>query len=138
MPVERNRPSRLAIVFVVVGLALSAIGIAYLAAPVERELPAITRPPDELRIQQLDALLRMLTHSFFLFLAFLLGSYLMVRIGRRVLDRKQAAQRTAYVDAWSNYRLSQDEIDTATARLDDDFPSDRPPDDRGPIPEVDD
>ena len=118
---EHPRPSRLAIVFVLVGLALSAIGIAYLMSPAERELLPITVPHDELRIQQLNALFRMLTHSFFIFLAFLIGSYLMVRTGRRVLSGREPPRRSEYVDAWSSYRLWQDEIDTATARLDVDF-----------------
>ena len=137
MDAEHPRPSRLAIVFVLVGLAISAIGIAYLMSPAERELLPIPAPHDELRIQQLNALFRMLTHSFLIFLAFLLGSYLMVRIGRRVLSGREPPRRSEYVDAWSSYRLSQDEIDTATARLDDDFPPDLPPGDRGPLPEVD-
>lgn len=139
MRADQPRPSRLAISFVLVGLALSAVGIAYIIyAGRERELPPITAPQTDVRVQQLNALLRMLTHSFFIFLAFLLGSYLMVRIGRGVLSRRHTPQRTEYVDAWSHYRLSQDEIDTATARLDDDFPPDRPPDHPGPLPEVDD
>jgi hypothetical protein len=139
MDAEHPRPSRLAIVFVLVGLALSAIGIAYLMSPAERELPPISASHDELRLQQLNALLlRMLTHSFLIFLAFLVGSYVMVRVGRRVLSHREPPRRSEYVDAWSNYRLSQDEIDTATARLDDDFPPDLPPGGRGPVPEVDD
>ena len=139
MRADQPHPSRLAISFVLVGLALSAVGIAYIIyAGRERELPPITAPQNDVRIQQLDALLRMLTHSFFIFLAFLFGSYLMVRIGRSVLGRRHSPQRTEYVDAWSQYRLSQDEIDTATARLDDDFPPDLPPDHSGPLPEVDD
>ena len=127
MDTERPRPSRLAIIFVVVGLALSAIGIAYILSPIERELPPITAPQDELRVQQLNALFRMLTHSFFIFLAFLLGSYLMVRIGRRVLHPTVSGKRSEYVDAWGNYRLSQEEIDTASDGLDAEFPPDALP-----------
>ncbi len=128
MHADRSRPSRLAVVFVVVGLALSAIGIAYIIyAGRARELPPLTEPQDDVRIQQLDALLRMMMHSFFLFLAFLVGSYLMVRIGRGVLRQKPFRQSSEYVDAWGNYRLTQDEIDTATARLDEDFPPDTSP-----------
>ena len=132
MDAEKPRPSRLAIVFVVVGLALSAIGIAYIMSPIERELPPITTPQHEVRVQQLNALFRMLAHSFLMFLAFLLGSYLMVRIGRRVLFQKASGKRSEYIDAWGNYRLSQEEIDTASASLDNDFPPDSSPGEETP------
>lgn len=130
---DQHRPSRLAIAFVTVGLALSAIGIAYIVyAGRPRELPALTASPDDARLEHLDALMRMLTNSFLLFLVFLIGSYLIVRIGRRVRDRKLHHERTEYVDAWGNYRLTQDEIDTAMRQLDDDFPPDSPPSDAEP------
>ncbi len=139
---ERRHASRLAIVFVVVGLALSAIGIRYmiyLGRP--RSLPPIVKPEDHPPIaepsalyRELNALYRMLFHAFLLFLAFLFGSYLMVRIGRRVLDRKPVRERTEYVDAWTNYRLTQDEIDTATRRLKEDFPPEAAADGSQPEP----
>ena len=56
---------------------------------------------------------------FYYFLAFLIGSYLIVCVGRRILDRKTERVRTEYVDAWGDYRLTQDEIDTASAQLHD-------------------
>jgi hypothetical protein len=127
---ERPHPSRLAIIFVVVGLALSALGIAYIMSPTERILPPAPRLQDQVRIQQFNALLRMLTHSFLIFLAFLLGSYLMVRIGRRVLYQRPPRRHSRYVDAWGSYRLSQDEIDTAAAELEEDFPPDASPGDK--------
>jgi hypothetical protein len=137
MQPEHRHPSRLAIVFVVVGLALSAIGIGYmvhLGRP--RSLPPVAVAEGEPRAaepsalyRELNALYRMLLHAFLLFLAFLLGSYLMVRIGRRVLHRQALRERTEYVDAWASYRLTQDEIDTATAELDDDLPPEAPPGD---------
>lgn len=139
---DKQPVSRLAITFVVVGLGLSAIGIAYMTyAGRPRELPPISAPASESgveqNIEQLEALTRMMMHSFFLFLAFLFGSYLMVRIGRAVLSRRPARTRAAYVDAWSNYRLTQDEIDTASAQLDDDFPPDTPPRETDPRPSGD-
>lgn len=135
MRLKQPRPSRLAAAFVVVGLALSAIGIAYLIyAGRERTLPPVTALPDHLRVEQARALLAMLTHSFLIFLAFLIGSYVMVRIGRRALDQRRQHQRSEYVDAWGSYRLTQEEVDTATARLDDDFPPDAAPPDSDPKP----
>jgi hypothetical protein len=130
MQFEQRHTSRLAIVFVVVGLALSAVSIAYMIyAGRPRSLPPLSVPEEHPRITELNALYRMLLHSFLLFLAFLCGSYLMVRIGRRVLERKPARERTEYVDAWRNYRLTQDEIDTAMRQLDEDFPPDASSDD---------
>jgi hypothetical protein len=128
---ELHRPSRLAIVFVVVGLTLSALGVAYIIyAGRPRALPPIVDVHDEANVERLDALARMLGHSLFmflfLFLAFLIGSYLMVRLGRRVLNRGSLRQRTEYVDAWGSYRLTQEEIDTAMRGLDDDRAGDEP------------
>jgi hypothetical protein len=142
MQSERRHASRLAIVFVVVGLALSAIGIRYmiyLGRP--RSLPPVAVVEDRPRstepsalYRELNALYRMLFHAFFLFLAFLFGSYLMVRIGRRVLERKVPRERTEYVDAWGSYRLTQDEIDTATRQLKEHFPPEESPGDSQPGP----
>jgi hypothetical protein len=123
-----ERPSRLAIVFVVVGFALSAIGIAYIIyAGRERELPPISRPEVDPRIAQLEALVKMLTHSFFLFLAFLVGSYLIVWSSRRVVQRRPGRRRSEYIDAWSSYRLTQEEIDTATRQWEESLPPDAAP-----------
>jgi len=136
MPSHDDRPSRLAIGFVVLGLALSAVGIAYIIyAGRARELPPVNTQTEMARVQQYRALYRMLMHSFFLFLAFLLGSYVMIRLGRVVMRASTPENSTEYVDAWGAYRLSQDDIDTASARLDEDFPPDTPPPE--PPPELD-
>lgn len=125
---DQQRPSRLAIVFVAVGLVLAAIGIAYIiyADPGrERELPPLPPNPP---IKQLDALYRALTFTFILFLAFLLGSYLMVRLRRRMFARsRDSVEQTQYVDAWSNYRLTEDQIDAAMKRIGDELPPDVDP-----------
>jgi len=135
MQAEPYRPSRLAIGFVVVGLALSAVGIAYMIyAGRARALPALTSAPVRSHIAELQALYRMLLHSLLLFLAFLFGSYLMVRIGRRVLEPRAARQTTQYVDAWANYRLTPEEIDTATRSLEEDFSSEKGAEDDGASP----
>ena len=126
---EYRGPSRAAVLFVVIGLALCSIGIAYISyAGRERILPAITVPQDDPRLAQLHALVRVLVHSLILFLVFLFGSYLLVRLARVVARRHPEPEPREYADAWSNYRLSQDEIDTAGAALDEEFP----PDNAGP------
>jgi hypothetical protein len=132
---DHHRPSRLAIAFVVVGLALSAIGIAYIIyAGRERGLPPISAPQPDPRVQQLEALVRMLTLSFLLFLVFLVGSYLMVRIGRRLLHHAPFRGPSEYVDVWGNYRLTQDQIDAATREPEEQLPPDAPPRDTEPQP----
>jgi hypothetical protein len=140
MQPEQRPPSRLAAGFVIVGLTLSAIGIAYIIyAGRERELPPISAPEPDPRIEQLHALLTLLMLSFFLVLVFLLGSYLMVRIGRGLLARKRLRHRTEYVDGWGSYRLTQDQIDSATQQLKDSLASETPPDpdEGGPEPSDD-
>ena len=52
--------------------------------------------------------------TFVLFLAFLIGSYLIVRTGRHFRRRRERTAPTEYVDAWSSYRLSDEEIARAT------------------------
>ena len=136
MPSDHPRSKRVAVTFVVVGLALSAIGLAYIIyAGRERKVFPVTVPDDYVRLQQSKALFRMLLHSFLIFLSFLFGSYLMVRIGRVLSREKKTATPTEYVDAWSNYRLTQEELDTATTRLEEDFPPDVPPPSSKPEPE---
>jgi len=135
MQSELSRPSRLAMVFVVVGLALSAIGIGYIVyAGRERQLPPIATSQADPKVQELRALVAVLMLSFFLFLTFLIGSYLMVRIGRRMIERKRLRQRTPYVDVWGNYRLTQEQIESAVRQLRDNLPSTPPPDDTDPEP----
>jgi len=128
---ESHRPSRLATVFVVVGLALSAVGIAYLVyAGRPRELPPL--PESTERVQEAHALMRMLMHSFGLFLAFLFGSYLMVVVGRRIVRRRQRRERSEYVDAWGSYRLTDEQIAAAERQLRESFPSQQWPGDVEP------
>ena len=122
---EYRGPSRPAVLFVVIGLALCSIGIAYISyAGRERVLPAVIVPEDDPRLAQLRGLVRVLVHSLVLFLVFLFGSYILVRIARLVATRHPEPAHKEYADAWSNYRLSQDEIDTAAAALDEEFPPD--------------
>ena len=128
MPSDSQRSHRLAVTFVVIGLFLSSLGIAYIIyAGRWRQLPPISVPEETVKLQQSKALFRMLVNTFLIFLSFLLGSYLMVRFGRLFSRVKPVENHTDYTDAWSNYRLTQEELDTATARLEEDFPPDTPP-----------
>lgn len=48
-------------------------------------------------------------------LMFILGIFVMKRIGARLRSHRIGGEPTTYVDTWSQYRLSEDEIAAATA-----------------------
>jgi len=121
---QQPRRHRLAATLVLVGLALAAVGIGYnIYAGRPRSLPPLTSAPQPAPIEQAKALLAMLTYSFLIFLAFLLGSYLILRLGRRLVGRPTPRRPSRYVDVWSSYRLTKEQIDTAIARLTGESPS---------------
>lgn len=103
------------------GLAVAVlVGGLYLLG---RELlspppPAVTLPSavsqPAPRERRLYGLVRVMAVSAVALAAFVLGSYLMIRAGRAVLPRPRSQSVTEYSDAWSSYRLTQEEIDAAT------------------------
>ncbi|MBI5863858.1 MAG: hypothetical protein HZB38_05005 [Planctomycetes bacterium] len=140
---ERPRSSRLAAVFVTLGLALAVGGIAFNIWMLRvQELPPLTKA---LTPERGPSLIRAMSSSlvgvFVLVMAFVLGSFVMVRIGRYFLDRTPPLPPTAHVDVWSSYRLTEAEIEAATCDEDDDRTdeesddeSESPPD--GPPPQA--
>ncbi len=62
---------------------------------------------------RLGALYQLLTISFVVLLVFLLGVYAIAR-ARRLAPHSGPRSRTRYVDAWANYRVSDEAIDAAT------------------------
>lgn len=52
-------------------------------------------------------------------LAFVVISYVLMRILRRALPAKRSQRPSVYVDAWANYRLTPEQIDRATREPDD-------------------
>lgn len=48
--------------------------------------------------------------------------YLVLRLGRRVRETEVGGARSEYQDAWSAYRLSDDDVSAATAEQRDDDP----------------
>lgn len=84
--------------------------------------------------QRLGLLLATLMAAALALAAFVIGSYMMIRIGRALISRDVGGAPTRYVDAWANYRLSDDEIEAATQERhegDDDTSSDKGNDDPG-------
>jgi hypothetical protein len=65
--------------------------------------------------RRLITLLTVLLISALLILLFVLGAYLVIRLGQYVARDKVGGKPTEYVDAWRQYRLSDDDISAATA-----------------------
>ncbi len=59
-------------------------------------------------------LLTILLISALLILLFVIGCYLFIRIGR-IVRNPMGGKPTPYVDAWKNYRLTDEQIAAATA-----------------------
>jgi hypothetical protein len=52
--------------------------------------------------------------SALLILLFSIGAYLVIRVGQFVARERIGGEPTAYVDVWSHYRVSEEEIAAAT------------------------
>jgi len=96
-------------------------------APAAVSAPADVAAPDSESLhpdqhRRLTMLYLVLSTAAAGLLAFLVLSYMLMRILRRALPRSET-KPTVYVDAWSNYRVTQEEIDAATSE---------PPDPRKP------
>ena len=65
-------------------------------------------------LAELSLLLLVLLGSGLLILSFVVGAYLLIRVGRAVSQKPVGGQATEYVDAWSRYRLSQEQIQATT------------------------
>ncbi|GEM_PF-1097769 len=66
-------------------------------------------------VRRLAALLTILLVSALLALLFVIGTYVLLRVGRWVARSRLGGSPTPYVDAWSRYRLTEDQISAATA-----------------------
>lgn len=75
-------------------------------------------PPHEIDpflARQISSTMRFLLLSTLLLLVFFVGAYLILRFGRIIRKRtEKPATPTSYIDAWTHYRISQEEIDRLT------------------------
>lgn len=144
---RRLSAGRVVTVVVLLGLLLTiSTGVYVVLARIQRQAgPPVLGPGAEeeaLRLRQtreLTVLLTILLISVLLTLLFVLGAYLLIRIGRQVARTRTplGGTPTPYVDAWRQYRLSDAQISAATAE---DAPGDDgaadagrgPPDDDDP------
>jgi len=112
---------------IVLGLVLSALllvvaGVAYLSIlrasqPELPEQPPASERTDEVppaEVKRLSYTLALLLVAVLLILAFVVGAYLVIRVGRLLTRDSVGGQPTHYVDAWSQYRVTDDQIDAAT------------------------
>lgn len=137
----RNRThSRVALAFVLIGGLLSLSGLSYLRyANRERTLPIPPRPlkpvpvmeaardPGAEAVGRVAALYNSLTLTFVIFMIFLVGSFVLIRAGRFIRRVRSAPGPTVYVDAWSGYRMSAEEVAAALRRYEPDGESGEPP-----------
>ncbi len=112
----------LAALVIVVGAAVYLV-IVRVVDPDSLSFVAAAESENGLRMEQarrLSLLLAILLLSALLILVFVLGAYLLIRVGRlaaRTRTRVGGAP-TEYVDAWQQYRLTEEQISAATSNLD--------------------
>lgn len=69
--------------------------------------------------RRLATLLTILLVSALLILLYMLGAYLVIRVGQAVSHPPVGGRPTRYVDVWSDYRLTEEEISAATREEED-------------------
>lgn len=113
---------------IALALAATLVPAALANAPLTDDDP-LHEPASRRVISSLAALLL----SGLLVLILTIGAYLVIRIGRVVAQKPRALQPTEYVDAWSRYRISESEVESAMRRLADEPPAgDEPAPEDGP------
>jgi hypothetical protein len=138
---------RTAVLLVLGILALTTCAVVYVFFAVHGNPPAplgsISNESDAERAladsRRLVTLLTLLLISALFALLFVVGAYLVIRVGQFVAHDRVGGKTTAYVDAWQNYRLTDEQIAAATEerkpdRDSDDRPADPDAPPRGPGP----
>lgn len=72
-------------------------------------------------------LLTILLISALLILLFVVGAYLVIRVGQLVARERVGGKPTAYVDVWGSYRLTDEQIERAVGEPDATKPDDDEP-----------
>ena len=121
---DSPRPNygRLATLLVLGALVLTVCAAVYVFVGHHGTQPAsdsavLTQPELEQQSGAARRLATMLTIaliSALLILLFAIGAYLVIRAGQFVARGHVGGKPTAYVDAWSQYRLSDEQISAAT------------------------
>jgi hypothetical protein len=125
--VGRARPTRtltIAVLMLAAGppaaMSASTALLAQATQPggAQTETQASERSDTEVAAREMRSLYTTLTVTLLLLLAFVVGTYVMVRVGRAMVHRPRRREPTRYVDAWSGYRLSEQEIERVTGETD--------------------
>ncbi len=134
---------RVTVWLVLGGLLLTVSATLYLLlarAHARTMLEATTQAgPPAHEARRLTVLLTVLLVAALLVLAFALGAYLVVRTGRLISRPRVGGTPTPYVDAWRQYRLTDDQIAAALGEDESNSGGDIPrepgtPPDTGPPP----
>ncbi|MGE0480443.1 MAG: hypothetical protein AB7Q17_08220 [Phycisphaerae bacterium] len=88
-------------------LALVLAGGALLACAAT---PDIRRELDPLHARRLSSTMTMMMLTSLLLLVFVVAAYLLLRFGRAFKQPAHRRERTPYVDAWAQARVSDDEL----------------------------
>jgi hypothetical protein len=120
-PAQTMRPLTIAVVLLAAAppavMSASTAVLAQAAPPGvtqgETQAPEQTGAPVA-AARQMRSLYTTLTVTLLLLLAFVVGTYVIVRVGRAMVRKPRQREATRYVDAWTGYRLSEQEIERAT------------------------
>ena len=110
-------PGRTAMVLVLIALLLTVCVAVYLflARALSPGTPGESVGDTALLMRgKLLVLLMVVLGAILLILVFVIGSYALMRVGRSVSRKRVGGKPTEYSDAWSEYRLSQEQIDAVT------------------------
>ncbi|HOO15690.1 MAG: hypothetical protein KBH81_07775 [Phycisphaerae bacterium] len=120
---RRSLSGRMAVLLIVYALLLLVCVALYffitnrLAASVARM--AAGEVGREVVIAELSRLVAIMLGCFLAILAFAIGAYTFIGIGRAISRPTASGKPTKYVDAWSQYRISEEQIRAATEEVDD-------------------
>lgn len=130
MKTSRITYGRATAVLVFLALLITFSAVLYLAVSRPLDVPvANSSEQSEVALQRLQAkrlsvMLLMMFGATLLILIFVIGSYLLIRAGKVVTQQRAGGEPTEYVDAWAQYRVTDEQI--AEAMGPDEPPEDEP------------
>ncbi len=125
IPSARFTGRRVLALILVVLMAIMSVAV-YLFL-LRRLRPVAGELSSEQALTELTWLLVLLLAAILLILLFVVGAYLLIRVGWMVSTPKVGGQPTNYVDGWSQYRITDEEIAAATREPRDQDDIDEPP-----------
>lgn len=112
-PKDKPKPfGWLTVILSLAGLAVAFTALGYVWMLQRGDAGTAPTPTDP--IQRLKLMLAAMLVGVLSIIGFLLGSYLVIRAGKSLLSRKIGGRPTKYVDAWANYRLTEEEIESVS------------------------